>query len=146
MKTNTNSSPHIPPNSSINLKDYAMDIFFHTHNHSEKTCPKFINSFRVMLLPPEEDKNKEEEQEGEAEEEEEEEGPELHLNIIWDEENVDNDDDDVMEEACVRNAYNLRNKGAPKPSDSTPTLKMATNKTPSTTRYATKATSIGKYS
>ena len=50
---------------------YAMDKFFHTHhvNHSEKTCPKFINSFRAMLLPPEEDKNKKEEQEDEEEEE-----------------------------------------------------------------------------
>ena len=69
-KTNTNTSPWIPLTSSINLEDYAMDNFFCTHhvNHLEKTCPKFINSFRVMPLPIEEDKNKEEEQEDEAKE------------------------------------------------------------------------------
>ena len=40
-KTNMDSYPPIPPTSSINLEDYAMEIFCHTHhvNHSEKTFP-----------------------------------------------------------------------------------------------------------
>ena len=52
-RTNTNTSPQVPPTSSINLEDYAMDNFCRTHytNHSKKTCPKFINSFKEMLLP-----------------------------------------------------------------------------------------------
>lgn len=51
--TNTNTSHHVPPTLSINLEDYPMDNFCHTHyaNHSEKTCPKFINSFKGMLAP-----------------------------------------------------------------------------------------------
>ena len=60
-----------------------------------------------MLLPPEEDKNKEEQQEDEVEKEEEEEGSQSQLNIIWDQVEVDNEDDNVMEEACVGNHYNL---------------------------------------
>ena len=52
-KTNTNTSPQIPPTSGINFEDYAMDNFCRTHysNNSEKTCPKFINSFKEMILP-----------------------------------------------------------------------------------------------
>ena len=40
-KTNTNTSPQIPPTSGINLEDYAMDNLCHAHhaNHSEETCP-----------------------------------------------------------------------------------------------------------
>ena len=136
-KTNTNTSPHIPPTSSINLEDYAMDNFFHPDhsNHLEKTFPEFINSFKAMLLPPNEDKNKEEDQEDEAEEEEEEEGPQYHLNIIWDEAKVYNEDDYLMEEACIGNDYNLQSKGAPKSSKSTCTLK-----TPAIAASATKVT------
>lgn len=35
--TNTYTPPQIPPTSGINLEDYAMDKFCHTHhaNHSE---------------------------------------------------------------------------------------------------------------
>lgn len=54
-----------------------------------------------MILPLEEDKNKEEEQEDEAYKEEEEEETQSNLNMIWDEEEVDNEDDDVMEETCI---------------------------------------------
>ena len=52
-KTNTNTSPQIPPTSGMNLEDYAMDNFCRTHyaNNSKKTCPKFINPFKAMLLP-----------------------------------------------------------------------------------------------
>ena len=75
-----------------------------------------------MLLPPEppkkENKNEKEEdddeQQEEAEEEEEEEEPPSHLNLIWGEVKVDNDDDDIMEEACVGHDYNLPSKGTPK--------------------------------
>ena len=31
-KTNTNTSPQIPPTLRINLEYYAMDNFFHTHH------------------------------------------------------------------------------------------------------------------
>ena len=39
--TNENTSPQIPPTLGINLEDYVMDNFCHTHyvNHSEQTCP-----------------------------------------------------------------------------------------------------------
>ena len=62
----------------------SMDNFCHAHhvNHSKKTCPESINSFREMLIPLGEDKSKEEGQEDEANKEEEEEGPQSHLNII----------------------------------------------------------------
>lgn len=52
-KTNKNTSPQIPPTLGINLEDYAMDNFCRTHyaNHSEKTCPYFINLFKSMILP-----------------------------------------------------------------------------------------------
>ena len=35
------------------MEDYVMDNFCHTHyvNHLEKTCPKFINSFKEMIHP-----------------------------------------------------------------------------------------------
>ena len=71
-----------------------------------------------MILPqdtPKKDKNDEEEgvNNGEKEEEEEEE-PTSHLNLIWDEREVHNIDDNVLEEACVGNNYNLQSKGEPK--------------------------------
>ena len=55
-----------------------------------------------MLLPLEPPKK-----ENKKEKEEEEEGPPSHLNLIWDEAEVDNDDHDIMEEACVGHDYNL---------------------------------------
>ena len=55
LKNKTNSTPQIPPTSGINLEDYAMENYYRAHhvNHSERTCPKFINSFTAMLTPPE---------------------------------------------------------------------------------------------
>ena len=78
MKKRTYFSPIIPPTSGINIEYYEMDNLCHTHhaNHSERTCPKFINSFTVMLTPPEplrKDKRSEKEEEEEDQEEEEEE-------------------------------------------------------------------------
>ena len=54
-KINTYTPPSIAPTSCINLEDYVMNNFCRTHNanHSERTCPKFINSFTMMLLPQE---------------------------------------------------------------------------------------------
>ena len=137
MKKRTNFAPPISPTSTINIEDYAMDNFCHTHhaNHFERTFPEFINSFIAMLTPLKppigekrnEKEEEEEDQEQEEEEEEEEEGEESpsHLNLIWDEEEFrDDDDDDIMEEACIDNDYNLRSKGFPK-----------TNETPSTSNY-----------
>ena len=62
--TNKMTSPQIPPTLGINLEDYAMDNFCHTHyaNHSDKKFPYFINSFKAMILPwkpQEEDNDKE---------------------------------------------------------------------------------------
>ena len=45
---------------------------------------------------------------------------------------VDIEDDDVLEEACIGNDYNLQSKGAPKCVDSSSTWKMVVKKTPST--------------
>ena len=94
MKKRTNSAPPIPPTSGINIEDYAMYNFCRTHhaNHSEKTCPEFINSFTAMLTqsePPKKSKKcDKEEKDEEQEEEEEEEGeePPSHLNVLWDDE------------------------------------------------------------
>jgi hypothetical protein len=61
--------------------------------------------------PPKKDKRGEKEEEDEdQEEEEEEEGEELppHLNVLWDENDFrDEFEDDIMEEACIGNDYNL---------------------------------------
>ena len=81
MKKRTDSSPQIPPTFGINVEDYAMDNFCCTHhmNHSERTCPKFINSFTTMLTPPEPPKK---DKRGEKEEEEEGEECPSHLNVL----------------------------------------------------------------
>ena len=74
-KTNTDSPSQITPTSGINLEDDAMENYCHMHhaNHSERTCPKFINSFTAMLLPlkpPKKDnKNEKEEDDDEKQEE-----------------------------------------------------------------------------
>ena len=81
LKKKTSSSPQIPPTSGINLEDYAIENYCHTHhvNHSKRTCPKFINYFTAMLTlmepPKKENKNdKEEDDEDQQEEEQDEEG------------------------------------------------------------------------
>ena len=126
-----------------------MENFCHTHhaNHSNKTCLELINSFSAMLLPPKlpkKDKKEEEEEDNDGDEEEEakeeEEEPPSHLNLIWDETEVDNEDDDVMGEACVGNDYNLRSKGAPTSSNSPSTLKKATKKSSTATTSTPKET------
>ena len=94
-----NTSHKIPPTSGINLEDFAMDNFCHAHyaNHSEKSCPEFMNLFKAMILPHECH------EEDEEEEEEEEEEPPSNLHLIWDDTELDDIDDDIMEEACVGN-------------------------------------------
>ena len=47
---------------------------------------------------------------------------------MWDEIEVNNGDDDVLEEACAGNDYNLQSKSAPKYNDSPSTLKMVVKK------------------
>ena len=75
LKKKTDSTPQIPVTSGINLEDYAMENYCHTHhvNHSERTCPEFKNSFTAMLLPPEppknENKNEKEEDDKDQQEE-----------------------------------------------------------------------------
>ena len=43
--------------------------------------------------------------------------PSSNLHLIWDDTKLDDIDDDIMEEACVGNDYNIRSKGAPKIND-----------------------------
>ena len=107
------TSHQIPPTSGINLEDYAMENFCRAHyaNHSEKSCPEFMNLFKAMILPQECHEEDEEE-----EEEEEEETP-SNLHLIWDDTELDNIDDDIMEEACVGNDYNIQSEDAPQIND-----------------------------
>jgi hypothetical protein len=80
-----------------------MENFCRAHyaNHSEKSCPEFMNLFKAMILPWE---CHEEDDEDEEEEEEE---PPLNLHLIWDDTELDDVDDDIMEEACMGNNYNI---------------------------------------
>ena len=75
-----------------------------------------MNAFKAMILP----------RECHEEDEEEEEEPPSNLHLIWDDTELDDIDDDVMEEACVGNNYNLQSKGAPKINDFPSTLNIAT--------------------
>lgn len=68
----------------------------------------------------------------EVEEGEEEEEPPSHLNLIWDEVEIGDDDDDIMEESCVGHDYNLHSKGTPKSNDSPSPAKTVEKKTPIT--------------
>ena len=54
-KNNKNTSHQIPPTLGINLEDYTMDNFCRAHyaNHSERSCPEFMNLFKAMILPRE---------------------------------------------------------------------------------------------
>jgi hypothetical protein len=91
-----------------------------------------------MLTPPEplkKDKRGDKEEEDEYQEEEEEEEakePPSHLNVLWDEDDFgDEDEDDIMEEACIGNDYNLQIKGDLKKNDTPSTLKTNNKNTPS---------------
>ena len=101
-----------------------MDNFCRSHyaNHSEKNCPEFMNLFEAMILPRE-CQDEQEEYEDEEEEEEEEEEPPLNLHLIWDDNELDYIDDDIMEEACVGNDYNLWSSDTSKINDSPSTSK-----------------------
>ena len=100
-----------------------MDNFCHAHytNHLEKTCPEFMNLFKAIILPWE---IKKEDEEEETEEEEEEAKPSSNMHLIWDDNELDDIDDDIMEELCVGNNYNLQSMGAPKINDFPSTSKM----------------------
>ena len=65
-----------------------------------------------MILPREF-----QEEDEEKEEEEEEVKPSSNLHLIWDDTELDDIDDDIMEEACVGNDYNIQSKDAPKIND-----------------------------
>jgi hypothetical protein len=93
-----------------------------------------------MLLPPKHPKNDEEEET----EEEEGEHP-SKLNLIWDDKEMDDIDDDVMEEACVGNDYNVQSKVASTYNNSPCTLKMAMKNTPTTIPSTSKDPSTEKY-
>ena len=90
----------------------------------------------MMLLqePPKKEKGDEEEGKDDEEQEEEEEvDPLSHLNLIWDDTKIDDIDDDVFEETCVGNDYNLQSKGVPKYIHSPSTLNTYAKKYPATT-------------
>ena len=96
-----------------------MDNFCRTHcaYHSEKTCPKFLNSFYALLLPPrtpeKENKDVEEENYEDAEREAEELKEAQHppnLILDQDETELDNMGVDVMKEDCMGIDYNLLSK------------------------------------
>jgi hypothetical protein len=55
---------------------------------------------------------------------EEEEEPPSNLHLIWDDTELDNIDDDIMEEACVGNDYNIQSEDAPPINDSPSTSKL----------------------
>ena len=127
-KISTNASLKSPSTQGVNLEDYALGNFCFTHcaHHSEKTCPKFLNSFYALLLPlgTLENENKEveeenyEDEEGEIEELKESNHPPI-LNLVWDETELDNMDVDVMKEDCVGIDYNLWRKEDHSTSNST---------------------------
>ena len=48
------------------------------------------------------------------------------MHLIWDDTELDDIDDDIMEEACVGNDYNFWSKGASKINDFPSTLKTTT--------------------
>ena len=118
---NKNTSHQIRPTLGINLEDYAMDNVCRAHyaNHSEKNCLEFMNLFKAMILPQECQEEVEEE-----EEEEEEDEPSSNLLLIWDDTELDDIDDDITEEACIGNAYNIRSKDALKINDFASTSKL----------------------
>ena len=63
--------------------------------------------------------------------------PPSHLNLIWGEEEfVDDEDDDIMEEACIGNDYNLQSKGSPQMNDS-PSTSKTNNKSPTSKQAST---------
>ena len=48
----------------------------------------------------------------------------MNLHLIWDDTEIDDIDDDIIEEACVGNNYNLQSKDAPKINDFPSTSKI----------------------
>ena len=60
--------------------------------------------------------------------EEEEAEPSSNIHLIWDETKLHDINDDIIEEACVENSYNVWSKGAPKTNYSSSTLKMGSSK------------------
>ena len=71
---------------------------------------------------------KEDEEEKEEVVEEEEAKPSLNMHLIWDDTKIDDIDDEVMEEACIQNDYNLQSNGVIKYNYSPSTLKMGAKK------------------
>ena len=78
-------------------------------------------------------------------EEEEEVEPSSNMHLIWDDTELDDIDDDIMEEACVGNDYNLRSKGSPKINDFPSTSKIGsleltkdTRRSPTTSQPTTR--------
>jgi hypothetical protein len=139
-KTNMGSTPKIHPTLGINLEDYATKKYFHMHheNYSKRTCPEFINSFTAMLLPPYPPKKKSKNYK--EEDDEEEYKPPSLMNLIWDEAEIGDDDDDIMEEASVGHDYNLCSKGNTKSNYSPYASKIVDKKNATTLTSTSKQT------
>ena len=118
-KISTKTSLKVLPTPRMNLEDYALDNFCRTHcaHHSEKACPKFLNSFYAFLLPPGTPEKENKDVEEENYEDEEREAEELKesehlpsLKHVLDETKLDNMVVDVMKEDCMGIDYNLLSK------------------------------------
>ena len=79
------------------------------------------------------------EEDKEEEKEEEEAKPSSNLHLIWDDTEMDDIDDDVMEKACVGNDSNLQSKGSLKSSDSPYSSKIGVKKNLDATKYTEKS-------
>ena len=77
-----------------------------------------MNLFKAMILPWECQEEDEEE-----EEEEEDAEPSSNLHLTWDDIELDDIDEDIMEESCLWNDYDIWSKDAPKINDFPSTLK-----------------------
>ena len=80
-----------------------------------------MNLFKLVIIPRE---LQEEDEEEEKEKEEEVEELSSNMHLIWDAIELDDIDDDIMEEACVGNGYNIQSKGVPTINDFPSTSKM----------------------
>jgi hypothetical protein len=98
-RTNPPPNNQNPSVDEIHLAYFAQENFCRAHNasHSERTCPAFVNMFKVFTEMEEEEENKTNENEQEDEE-----THEPSVNVIWDiSRGIIDDDEEEVEEICV---------------------------------------------
>ena len=71
--------------------------------------------------------------------------PSSNLHLIWDDTEMEDIDDDVMEELCVGNDYNIQGKGDPTPNNYSFSLNPTTKKSLVVAASTSKETSTEKY-